>query len=349
MDKLKYTVNFSSELSQDDNALVYVASWLSLIAYYPPIEVDILLKDNLKVLSGISHVRPVSETKTDTELFIFDKPDSGESDSGIVVVAIRGSEPSSLEDWVFTDLRLSHEKAFNEAGTQRNVHSGFLDAIDSVWPEVFEELKARTNRYKLFKLFVVGHSLGGALSVLVGAKIKHLAETASDKKEKHFFQMLLESLSIHTFGAPRVGNKEFAAWFDRGLNPRCTRHSYGLDAIAHVPPRRGVDLKADYKDDWRHAGAHVHYERNGVISNQVNLLRFSDLFFKGLKNPLVIKASAFMHLPWHYYWLGEGVILGKPNMRRPLETVRYFKKFGMMAAKRISSFYVGKFKSLTGL
>jgi len=67
-----------------------------------------------------------------------------------------------------------------------SVHEGFLEAIDSVWPEI----AGRLDEVKC-PLFYAGHSLGAALATLAATRRQPQA--------------------LYTFGSPSVGNDGFVA------------------------------------------------------------------------------------------------------------------------------------------
>lgn len=334
-------INLNAQMAVNSKETIHAGSWMSLIAYYPANLVNEELRGHLGVLENVSHIRPIGDTKTDTELYIFSKNDSPESaSSGVVAVGIRGSEPSSLRDWLFTDFRFSHRPAFGDGKEGRNLHQGFYEALESVWDELYIELKSRCKEFKKFKLLVCGHSLGGALAVLVAAKLQHLYETTRSKKEKALLATILKNIIVQTFGQPRVGNKAFCEWYDKSLKSVTIRHIYGMDVVPRVPPEKGVWFKEKNKDDWRHCGKQVHYSKKGMKTPDKEVLKFSDLFFNGVKKPLTIRRALHNHVPWAYLWLAEGLITGEPNMFRPIEELGFFAKFTGMAKKRILRFYV---------
>ena len=57
------------------------------------------------------------------------------------------------------------------------------------------------------KVYVTGHSLGGALSIIFFAQAMH--------EEKHW----LKNACLYTYGAPRVGDKDFATFLN-GMQSR---------------------------------------------------------------------------------------------------------------------------------
>lgn len=125
------------------------------------------------------------------------------------VLAFRGTEPN---DWVdlFNNLNLLPATESGEA----KVHEGFQKALNEVWPQV--EAKLPQN----LPLLICGHSLGGALALLSGAKLS--ARTPR----------------VYTYGAPRVGNREWGLRLLAATNNQVVRNVNEEDIIASVPARR---------------------------------------------------------------------------------------------------------------
>lgn len=90
-------------------------------------------------------------------------------------------------------------------------------------------LKGLRNSAHTGRLIITGISLGGALSCL----------SYVDIQKSGIFQ----NVEVITFGAPRVGNRDWAAWFDK-LTPS-TRYYIKADPIAALP--RCLTLLCNYK------------------------------------------------------------------------------------------------------
>lgn len=131
-----------------------------------------------------------------------------------VVAAFRGTE--SLPDW------LTNLQAVKDPGPWENtaVHEGFQDAFLASALQIGEIIGR--NLQADHQVWLTGHSLGGALAVLLAAT-------------------LLESdLPVHglyTFGAPRVGDRKFARTLNASLqgvaaNWRVVNKD---DLVPHVP------------------------------------------------------------------------------------------------------------------
>jgi hypothetical protein len=147
-----------------------------------------------------------------------------------LVIAIPGTHPDDPLDWM-RDLR-ALPRSFPTVGI---CHAGFGSGGTAVAGRVLAAVAgdART-------MTVVGHSLGGAMALIVGARL-----VAAGKRAR-----------IVTFGAPRV-----AFLFNRAL-PRLARAAIELaeyrrcgDPVPHVPMRpifrhlsRGLAIGADCGD-----------------------------------------------------------------------------------------------------
>lgn len=147
-----------------------------------------------------------------------------------VVVAFRGTESATtldgLKDILLTDAmnllvvpegRLGHDLA--AAGVGARFHKGFADALAEVWEPlaaaVEAELKANDR-----PLWITGHSLGGALALLVAWLFKRRFVAVHE---------------VCTFGAPMIGNREACAAFDREFAGRIFRYVNGRDPVPKLP------------------------------------------------------------------------------------------------------------------
>lgn len=75
------------------------------------------------------------------------------------------------------------------------------------------------------KLYITGHSLGGALAVLYAAMLHYTGQTEVASKIK----------AVYTFGQPRVGDLNFATYFKQKLEGRYFRVVYCNDLVPRVP------------------------------------------------------------------------------------------------------------------
>jgi len=136
-----------------------------------------------------------------------------------IIISFRGSE--SLENW-FDDLDFFQVEYPGIPGAQ--VHQGFLYAYSKVQIQVVQKVLALRKRHPTFPIYVSGHSLGGALSVLCGFDLVHSRIIPSNM------------ISVVNIGQPRVGNQLWASKFHEYIGT-----SYRIvnkrDLVPHVPPR----------------------------------------------------------------------------------------------------------------
>ncbi|MGE5625592.1 MAG: lipase family protein [Bacillota bacterium] len=145
------------------------------------------------------------------------------SDAGThAIVAFRGTQ--DLADWV-TDIdafQVPLPPAWRgqiPSGDGIRVHLGFLLLSLQLHKQV---LAALDRVDKKAPVYVTGHSLGGALSVLTSLMLK-----------LHGF----EDVRMYSFAGPRAGNREFAAAYN-GLVPASYRVVNLCDVVPEVPPSR---------------------------------------------------------------------------------------------------------------
>lgn len=129
-------------------------------------------------------------------------------------IVFRGTEPDDPRDFLTDlDVRLA---PFPGGG---RVHAGFLAALDDrgLYAALAADVAAAVG-----PVFVAGHSLGGGLALLAGARF--VAERV----------VPAERLRVVTFGCPRAGDAAFAEAYP----VRARRVVHGRDLVPSLPPRR---------------------------------------------------------------------------------------------------------------
>jgi hypothetical protein len=129
-------------------------------------------------------------------------------EDAFVIVAFRGTEPDEWED-ILTDAMIALVP-----WRTGNVHFGFEQGMDAIWPVLEAELKTLS---KGRTVWFCGHSLGAALATLAA---DHYSKTRG----------------VCTFGCPRVGDRAFAAGFNAKLSTNSLRYVNNHDIVTHVPP-----------------------------------------------------------------------------------------------------------------
>jgi len=128
-----------------------------------------------------------------------------------VIIAFRGTD--GLAD-IIVDMN-ARPKQFAGGG---KVHAGFADALEAVWPQLAQEVKSLPQNRRIF---VTGHSLGGALAQLAAYRMER--------------ELRRPVRAVYTYGSPRVGNGKFARLYGRRLSDRTFLYINGNDPVARVP------------------------------------------------------------------------------------------------------------------
>ena len=141
-----------------------------------------------------------------------------------IAVAFRGTE--HFKQLITQILRILTEPKMSFAAGGK-VQGYFLDAFKVVWNDLEESFKDQTKKYSSYKIWVTGHSLGGALASLASSLIMHENTNTIAK----------DNLMLYTFGQPRVGNYDYALAHD-GLVPQSFRVTHFRDIVVHLPTCR---------------------------------------------------------------------------------------------------------------
>lgn len=175
----------------------YLLSLLSWIAYQSESTVE-----GHASAWGLTLSEPVIEKTT----WFFADPGTGTAsgstqayvfyNESTVLVAFRGSTTANwAQDWIDNDLDLAPLPK-PTWGLTTILHHGFYEAMAIAYDDVRTRIQPLlTNR----KLWITGHSLGGAVAVLTAYRLERETE--------------LDVQGVHVFGAPSVGNGGWAAAF----------------------------------------------------------------------------------------------------------------------------------------
>ena len=129
-------------------------------------------------------------------------------DSGKMYVAIAGTDDPFD---VLSDFEFHHVV---DESTHELVHMGFKNEADKLFPSIHKEIVMRG----VNQLILTGLSLGGAICVIIAARLQQMIPELSCK--------------LITFGSPRVGTKSFV----KKIKCRHTRVVCNRDPIPHFPP-----------------------------------------------------------------------------------------------------------------
>lgn len=186
-----------------------------------------------------------------------------------VIVSFRGTEINSRSVFyeVGTDLN-TVPVSFPEGG---KVHRGFLQALEEVWDNKGEKyhkkfpvhnsglgsyLDSISKNHPERKIFICGHSLGGALATLCFVRVK-------------------SAKALYIYGAPRVGDADFVSLI---TGRDVFRIEHASDPVPLVPPET-PKLNFSFKD----TGMLYFISRDGDISNKKPVMERPDTFMEKYK------------------------------------------------------------------
>ncbi len=179
--------------------------------------------------------------------------------NSVVIVCFRGSEsPTSYDgfrDWFGTNLSCQLRDTPTSWGRGVRVHRGFYVTLDALYQEIRNHVRPLAHTRKVY---LTGHSTGGALATLCGYRLQHVGNVNVE--------------AIYSFGAPRIGNNGFAQSFNQLVGNRSYRWVNHLDLGAQVPdvsvpptPTAGVVPIEPYV----HAGRLNYIEANGSVTHDL--------------------------------------------------------------------------------
>lgn len=170
--------------------------------------------DKLLPMYNFSEFKPIR--KFDIEGVQFFMGQRGESESDILIV-FRGSD--EIIDYL-RDMKLRKKVIpYGGVNPKIKVHTGFIQA----YKKIREIMHDNLNKENPKRIFITGHSLGGALATLCAVDI--------DYNMNDDFGI---DITCIVFGCPKVGNKEFVQSYDS----RITEHFRivnGSDIVPHLP------------------------------------------------------------------------------------------------------------------
>lgn len=172
--------------------------------------------------------------RTDTQVAIW-----RDTSQQRLVIAFRGTEQTRWKD-LRTDLMLAPaglnpERMGSDFKEEVQVHSGFLNAYDSVRNRLLSFIKTsisfkdgEKDTASKWHVYVTGHSLGGALATLLALELSSSQMAKSGRI----------NVTMYNFGSPRVGNKRFAEEYNKKVKDswRVVNHR---DIIPSVPRLMG--------------------------------------------------------------------------------------------------------------
>jgi triacylglycerol lipase len=173
----------------------------------------------------------------------------------IAFVSFRGTQTAS--DWA---QNLDTHKTSYEPVAAGDVHHGFHAIYMSLRESIRLNLAAACEGCD--RLFITGHSLGGALAVL---SVLDLDQMVPGKK-----------ISVLTFAGACAGCVNFSRTFNAKF-PVCYRVVGTADAVPHVP----APVPPDFP--YEHVGVEIHVDQ-GTITDAVQAHSLENSYGPGLEN-----------------------------------------------------------------
>lgn len=146
---------------------------------------------------------------TDTQGFILPSADNA-------IISFRGTQ--EVRDWA-TDLDGFHEEVpYGNYDSPIRTHRGMTRAYKSVRGKIHEWIKKNSP----LRLYICGHSLGGALATLCAVDLQ--------------YNFPGRAIECYVSGNPKVGNKAFAVSYEKRV-PKTMRTYMRTDLVPNLPPR----------------------------------------------------------------------------------------------------------------
>jgi hypothetical protein len=195
------------------------------------------------------------------------------SNDRIVLVTFGGTDFLNVRD-LLSDvdaLDLVHDETYCERADAR-VHRGFRDSLNSVIAGVTDEVRRQANApasgaggtsqpttAPRRRLYVAGHSRGGAFAVLAAAAFAKARQADSAANAP-----LPDLAGVYTFGQPRVGNGPFVESLTSGARPvPLYRFVNRDDPVPQVPPESATGVFG-----YKHAGNAIYLQPDGKLGTQ---------------------------------------------------------------------------------
>jgi len=186
------------------------------------------------------------EAFTQAAAFPYDTQAVVLANSRIVIVVFRGTEGlTAFRDWI-TNARHLMRKAPDSWGNNLNIHKGFYNALSSVYQSVRNQVLAfRDNQQKVF---LTGHSLGGALATVCAYRFQKVGG--------------INVSGVYVFGSPRVGDLSFANQYNSLLKDKTFRWVKNMDFASTLPDYAPPPLPSTR---YFHVGLLNFIKANGAI------------------------------------------------------------------------------------
>ena len=248
---------------------------------------------------------PVANTKADNAAILV------KSASDIFIV-FRGS--ASWTNWR-QNSKLGYRPfpiPNNDRAPQSNVHQGFFDAQDSLWPdlqtlECFQRSHPGDHQQDR-NVWIGGHSLGGAMAIITAARL--VSELGVERID-----------GVYTFGSPSLFNSAAVSRYRAHpvLKGRTFRVKYGFDIVPRILSRSlrnpGIPIRMTERDGMSERRRRKHdRKRFSYLPLAQDELFARDNIFLGIKQH-GMKKSYLGKLDKIAREAGAGITFGRAHER----------------------------------
>lgn len=156
-----------------------------------------------------------------------------------IILSFRGS--ADIKNWI---ANLDTVSVTYPGCAGCRVHQGFNFAYEGAGNLVRSAVQNLQALHRGVPVIITGHSLGGAMAVLATLDLKHLGIAIKE---------------VYTFGQPRVGDANFAAYLQKST-PEFYHVINYADIVPHLPPGAF---------GFQHGGHEVWYNPRGMQSHTI--------------------------------------------------------------------------------
>jgi len=143
-----------------------------------------------------------------------------------IIVGHQGTDGDKIIP-ILTDADIAFDNLdstlFPGVSSSVKVHDGFKEAHERAAKDVLAAVNTAVAKFGTKTITTVGHSLGGALSLLEAVSLK--------------LNVPGSTVTFYGYGLPRVGNQDFANYVDTQLGGKFTRITNYKDPVPIIPGR----------------------------------------------------------------------------------------------------------------
>ena len=196
----------------------------------------------------------------------------------IIIISFRGTEPKE-----FSDVKADLNAWKGKSRTEGMVHKGFKGELDKLWADIKVALQRIGDR----KLYICGHSLGGAMATICASRLEGFEP------------------ELYTYGSPRVGGRKFIKSF---LTSNRYRFRNNNDIVTRVP----FEIFG-YKHVSGDGGKFIYFDVDGNVSKRFSRWYMFKQWIKGtLRGFTKLKVDGFSdHSIEAYYNFCRNEMIGK--------------------------------------